>query len=239
MEDEQRVSLLGTHEAIGLAGITASDQQNFVHTYYPQAEIAAKQFGLNPLVIMAQAALESGWGTSYMAKNIFNFFGITAGGNPNTFWDGQSYTSKSSGLKFRKYKNAADGFADHARLISSKYKSSAALSNDVNAYAKSISLSPYISEANGDNREHYRIGIEKNAATISKIRGGPPIQVSKENKSPSNQPPPQTSPKKESPTEKPNSNLGLGLGLTALALWGASKLVSRSSKKSTFKKRKK
>jgi peptidoglycan hydrolase FlgJ len=235
METYIRIPLYGTHEAIGLGGITRSDQENFVTKYYSQAELAAKPFGLNPLVILAQAALESGWGTSYMAKNIFNFFGITAFGKPNAFWDGTSYTSKTSGLKFRVYTNAEKGFSDHARLISSKYKEAASKSFDVNAYARAISLSPYISEANGDNREHYRIGIERNANTINLIRGAPAIKVSNpENKAaPTKAPPPTpaSTTNKQATPETRNSNLGISLGLTALGLWAGSKWIGNKSKK--------
>src|ERR1041385_3117823 len=112
------LGLSGTHEILGLNGITDADKKNYVTSFYPVAKTAGAKFGLNPIVILAQGALESGWGTSYMAKNIHNFFGITASGKPNDFWKGENYISKSSGLKFRKYANALDCFSDFARLIS-------------------------------------------------------------------------------------------------------------------------
>lgn len=39
---------------------------------------AAKETGLDPIYILAHAGLESGWGTSYYAKNYHNYFGIGA-----------------------------------------------------------------------------------------------------------------------------------------------------------------
>lgn len=37
---------------------------------------ASKASGLNPIYILAHAAIESGWGSSYMATNRHNYFGI-------------------------------------------------------------------------------------------------------------------------------------------------------------------
>lgn len=164
------LGLYGTHEVLGLHGITTTDRAAFVEKYSKAALTVGKKFGLNPTVILAQAAMESGWGTSYMAKNIFNFFGVTAGGKPNDYWKGDTYTSKTSGLKFRKYASVEDGFSDFARLITSKYKAASA-SQTISDYAKAIAYSPYISEQNGDNRENYRKGIINNAAYILKQSG--------------------------------------------------------------------
>ena len=50
----------------------------FVKTHYPFAEIAGKKYNINPTVILAQAAHESGWGSSYAARVRKNFFGIIA-----------------------------------------------------------------------------------------------------------------------------------------------------------------
>ena len=146
------------------------DKETFVTTYLPLAQTAGERFGMNPAVILAQAAIESGWGSSYGARVRKNFFGITAAGSPNEFWDG-SYTIANNQyrLKFRVYRTAQDSFYDFARLISSRYKSAHAVSNDSAAYAQAIAYSPYISENNGDNRENYRKGIISTFNSISTI----------------------------------------------------------------------
>ena len=53
-------------------------QINFVKECLPAAVSAGAAFNLNPLVILAQAAFESGWGTSNLAKECRNYFGLTA-----------------------------------------------------------------------------------------------------------------------------------------------------------------
>lgn len=136
------------------------DKETFTTTYYPLAVKAGKRFGMNPEVILAQAAIESGWGSSYSARIRKNFFGIIAAGSPNEFWDGKYSVSQNQyKLKFRVYKTAQDSFFDFARLISNKYTFAHSVSNDSTAYARAIAYSPYITESNGDNRESYRKAI--------------------------------------------------------------------------------
>jgi peptidoglycan hydrolase FlgJ len=145
-------------------------KEQFTTMYYPLAKKAADRFGMNPEIILAQAALESGWGSSYGARVRKNFFGITAAGSPNEFWDGSfSVGQNQYALKFRVYKSEQDSFYDFARLISSKYKTAHAVSSDSTAYAQAIAYSPYIAEANGDSREGYRKGILSTFNSISDI----------------------------------------------------------------------
>ncbi len=166
------LGLAGTHEILGFGGVTEADKNEYVAKFYPPAETAGKKFNMNPVVILAQGAMESAWGTSYMAKNIFNFFGITAGGSPNEYWNGDFYVSKSSGLKFRKYKSVLDCFYDFARLISSAsyYKAAHAVSFSIADYAREISNSPY-AEQDPKSRAIYRKAVVSNAAYILKVRG--------------------------------------------------------------------
>lgn len=145
-------------------------KETFVSTYYPLAKAAGDAFGLNPEVIMAQAAIESAWGSSYGARVRKNFFGITASGPTNPYWDGSySVGQNQYKLKFRVYRTEQDSFYDFARLITSKYTTATAVSQDSTQYAQAIAYSPYISEGNGDNREGYRKGIISAARSIADI----------------------------------------------------------------------
>lgn len=145
-------------------------KEEFVKTYYSLAESAGKKFNLNPTVILAQGAHESGWGSSYAARIRKNFFGILAAGSPNVYWDGSKSASQTNpNLVFRIYKTEQDSFMDFARLISMNYKSAAAVSNDSTQYAKAIAYSPYISEQNGDNRPLYQSAIISNSSYIDSM----------------------------------------------------------------------
>ncbi|MDO9186252.1 MAG: glucosaminidase domain-containing protein [Bacteroidia bacterium] len=145
-------------------------KEEFVKTYYSLAEKAGKKYNLNPTVILAQAAHESGWGGSYAARVRKNFFGITAYGSTNEYWDGSKSASQTNPqLVFRIYKTAEDSFMDFARLISSKYKTAASVSSDSSQYAKAIAYSPYISEKNGDNRPAYQKAVISNSNYIDSM----------------------------------------------------------------------
>lgn len=148
--------------------ITTQNRVDYIKTYYPLAKIAGEKYNINPLSILSQGALESAWGTSFSATNRNNLFGILASGATNEYWHGAKSQSTSSKLWFRIYESKQDSIMDFARLISSKYKSSAMFSHDIPAYADSISKSPYISESNGDNRESYRKNIISSATIISR-----------------------------------------------------------------------
>lgn len=146
------------------------EKKQFVTQYYPLAEAAGKKYNLNPTVILAQAAHESGWGSSFLARVKHNFFGITAGGHPNEYWDGEKQPSQlNPKLVFRVYKTEQDSFMDFARLISMNYKTAAAVSNDSTQYAKAIAYSPYISEKNGDNRPLYQKAVISNSNYIDSM----------------------------------------------------------------------
>lgn len=75
-------------------------QINFVKECLPAAVSAGAAFNLNPLVILAQAAFESGWGTSNLAKECRNYFGLTAYGCSNAYWHGGKTTVKASSYPF-------------------------------------------------------------------------------------------------------------------------------------------
>lgn len=153
----------------GVPSKTGDKRTDYVLKYYGIAEKVGKAFGINPIVILAQAAIESGWGTSPLALQNNNFFGVTAYGATNKYWKGDKRISKSSGLPFRSYANAEDGFSDFARLISTKYTAAAKASQSVTEYARIISGSPYINEKNGDNRAKYKELIIRNAVAIITI----------------------------------------------------------------------
>ncbi|MEK6736951.1 MAG: flagellar assembly peptidoglycan hydrolase FlgJ [Pseudomonadota bacterium] len=100
---------------------------DFINTLLPHAKLASQSTGIPPHFMLAQAALESGWGKHeirYADKSpSFNLFGIKAGEN----WKGNSIevvtTEYINGVpqkmieKFRAYNSYAEGFHDYAKLL--------------------------------------------------------------------------------------------------------------------------
>lgn len=141
----------------------------YIQQFYPEAKASGELYKVNPIVILAQSAIESGWGESTLSSKHRNFFGITAYGKPGTYWKGERIQLGSNGLMFRVYPTVADSFRDFARLIRSSYTLAADVSHaSYRAYAKEIAYSRYISEVNGDNREAYRKMLVSISADIEK-----------------------------------------------------------------------
>ena len=131
-------------------------KQEYISHFLPMAQKAGECFRINPVVILAQSAIESGWGESTLSREHHNFFGITAYGRRNPWWDGSSAQLSEHSLSFRAYPSPESSFMDYARLIRSAYPTAANCSSTPTAFARAIAYSKYISEVNGDNREAYR-----------------------------------------------------------------------------------
>ncbi|MGO2449909.1 flagellar assembly peptidoglycan hydrolase FlgJ [Pseudomonas taetrolens] len=106
----------------------------FVASMLPMAQQAAARIGVDPLYLVAQAALETGWGKSVMRQqdgsSSHNLFGIKATGS----WQGaqaRAITSEFKGgqmvketANFRSYDSYQDSFHDLVTLLQSnnRYK---------------------------------------------------------------------------------------------------------------------
>lgn len=144
-------------------------QSEFFSSLLPLARKAGEAFRINPVVILAQVAIESGWGQSDLASEHHNYFGLTAYGRSNVWWKGASIELGAHSLRFRTYDSPGDSFMDYARLIRSVYPFAADVSDDPKAFARKIAYSKYISEVNGDNRAAYQALLVKVCRKISKL----------------------------------------------------------------------
>ena len=99
-----------------------TDGQKFFNKIVVGAQIAAKSYGVNPSVLMAQAALESDWGKSKLAQNDNNYFGIKGSYNGQsasypTIEETSTGSQYSIVAAFAKYPNIESGMAANASLI--------------------------------------------------------------------------------------------------------------------------
>ena len=111
-----------------------SSQDEFVATMLPMAKAAAARIGVDPKYLVAQAALETGWGKSVMraedGSSSHNLFGIKAGQS----WQGGQARAITSEFRdgamvketaqFRSYSSYQDSFHDLVTLLQShdRYK---------------------------------------------------------------------------------------------------------------------
>lgn len=119
-------------------------KQAYISTHLADAQSAGDRFHLNPIILLAQAALESGWGTSRLAREANNHFGITGYGASNAFWHGGRVTAryKRGELLFRRYDSARNSYLDFARLLVCSYPQAAAMSRFPADYAKAHATAP-------------------------------------------------------------------------------------------------
>ena len=93
---------------------------DFLNQYAALAQQVGSATGIDPRIVLAQAALETGYGKS--APN-FNLFGIRGAGSTQQtkeFVDGKMVSMPQN---FRAYENAQQSFDDYAKLMSgSRYK---------------------------------------------------------------------------------------------------------------------
>ena len=100
-------------------GLAAQKQNQAYLDYIEQWKDVAVQnqtdYGIPASIIMAQALLESAAGTSELAVNANNHFGIKC----TSEWFGgvYYYDDDSKGECFRQYANAAESFKDHSRFL--------------------------------------------------------------------------------------------------------------------------
>lgn len=108
-------------------------EQEFISFMGPLARADMAKSGVLASVTTAQAILESGYGSTELARNANNFFGMkcSLSGNtwPGSTWDGVSKYRKQTGEEdangnaytitadFRKYASAADSVADHSAYL--------------------------------------------------------------------------------------------------------------------------
>ncbi|MDX2464266.1 MAG: flagellar assembly peptidoglycan hydrolase FlgJ [Porticoccus sp.] len=102
--------------------------EEFIRNVWSYAESAAKQLGIDPAVLVAQSALETGWGKKVIQADqgsSFNLFGIKAdgrwGGKAATvstveFRDGLAVLEKAS---FRAYDSLSGSFNDYVDFLKS------------------------------------------------------------------------------------------------------------------------
>ncbi len=133
-------------------------QQSFIDSIRPHAERAAATLNVSADVIMAQAALETGWGKHVIhtqaGENSFNLFNIKAGGS----WQGDSINVSSleySGNKaniersdFRKYRSYAESFSDYVKLLQNneRYKPALDAGQNAPAFAQALQDAGYATD---------------------------------------------------------------------------------------------
>jgi len=131
--------------------------EDFVSVVTPYAKKAAKAMGLDYRVLIAQSALETGWGEHVIkdknGEQSFNLFNIKA----DKRWDGSSVaisTIEYSGgvaqrekAHFRRYDSIEDSFNDYQHFLSQpRYQKALSLASDANAFIQELQDAGYATD---------------------------------------------------------------------------------------------
>jgi len=144
--------------------VVFASPDEFVDRLWPHAQQAGEKLGVNPKAVLAQAALETGWGKYPIAKEdgsaSFNLFGIKA----DNRWDGERAVvntlefrdgvAKREKAAFRAYDSFAQSFDDYAQFLSSseRYKDALQSGNDASMFAASLQRGGYATDPNYANK---------------------------------------------------------------------------------------
>ena len=146
----------GAADASDPGQLDASSPEAFVQSIWPQAQKAAAELGVSPRALVAQAALETGWGRRLAGgkdASSLNLFGIKAGGN----WKGGRVNARTHEFvggkrvdeqaQFRAYGSVADSFTDYARLIGKpRYAAARGAGHDVQRFASALQQAGYATD---------------------------------------------------------------------------------------------
>ncbi len=165
------------------AAVHRGDPQAFVAQLMPLARRAAERLGVAPEVLVAQAALETGWGRHVIrdaqGRSSHNLFNIKAGSG----WDGPTVSKRTleyvdgvarmERAAFRAYPDFAASFQDYAEFIAGRPRYRAALerAGDAAGYMRALAQAGYAT----DPRYADKVLAILEREPALKIRGERPI----------------------------------------------------------------
>jgi len=132
--------------------------EQFINTLWPQAERAAAELGVEPRVLLAQAALETGWGGAVIQRpdgtSSHNLFNIKA----DSRWDGAQVGTRTLEYRdgvavrehasFRAYDSYEESFSDYVSFLKEnpRYREALESSADPHAYVEALQRAGYATD---------------------------------------------------------------------------------------------
>src|SRR5579863_148227 len=162
--------------AAGADKISSAQRVNFVRALEPLAQSAGNSLGVAPDTLIAQAALETGWGRNVPldanGRTSSNLFGVKAGDS----WRGAAVqastteydqgTPSTTRAAFRSYGDAAQSVGDYVSLLqtSPRYAGALGAGSDVHAFANGLQRGGYATDPNYVNK------LVATVATLRQLR---------------------------------------------------------------------
>lgn len=134
------------------------DAQSFIQQLYPAAQQAAEELGIDPKALLAQAAIETGWGQHMIhntsGENSHNLFGIKA----DRRWQGdramvdtiefEQGVAATKKAPFRMYDSFADSLQDYVGFVKQnpRYEDAVKQSQSVKNYFTELQKAGYATD---------------------------------------------------------------------------------------------
>lgn len=156
--------------------------KDFVMTLYPLAQRAAEALNIDPKALVAQAAVETGWGQYVMHQgetSAHNLFGIKA----DSRWGGDAVnvstleyrdgTAHKEQAQFRRYDSYSESMHDYVDFIHSNPRYSEALTqtHDAQQYFTALQQAGYATDPNYANKVIKVMDSEVFNASMSAVIG--------------------------------------------------------------------
>ena len=134
--------------AVAVPGDLVGQAKSFARTIWPQVTAAAQALGVPAVAVLAQTALETGWGVAAPGNNLFGVKAV----------DGQAGSARATHemvdgvltpqtANFRDYDSTADAMNDYVGLIQSGYQNATGQST-VAGFAQALQAGGYATDQN-------------------------------------------------------------------------------------------
>lgn len=145
-------------QSINTANIAPTSVDDFVRSIWPKAKEAASIIGLDPKILMAQAALETGWGKfvtkdaeGNSSNNLFNIKSTPQSEQESVTVQTTEYVNGmpiKTNASFRKYSSIENSFSDYVSLIkdSERYQTALASAGNPETYMNELHKAGYATD---------------------------------------------------------------------------------------------
>jgi len=124
--------------------------QKFIDLMLASAKKTKKDWSVPIAVLIAQSALETGWGSSVVGNAYFGIKGKSSSGASSTFQTHEVIGGKSVALKdsFRAYKDIAEAADDYGRFLNEnpRYKTCFLYKNDPEKFVTTLAAAGYATD---------------------------------------------------------------------------------------------
>lgn len=173
----------GDSSVAGRASGLGEARAEFIRALRPHAEQAGRALGVAPEALLAQAALETGWGRHVMAgadgRSSHNLFGIKA----DRSWDGDhvqvSTLEYRDGVPlrtraaFRSYGSVGESFADYVAFLRSnpRYEKALAVARDPQSFVEELQRAGYATDPQYAAKLKRIMAAEEMGQSAAEVKG--------------------------------------------------------------------